>query len=683
METPADESQPPPRADSARGVWRRHDSFTPLALYTLAFVALTFPRITQFSSHFYADTGDGLQNVWNLWWIQHAIVTLHQSPWATTYVHYPFGSSLHTHTLNAFNGLATLPLAPFLSLVQRHNLVVVFSFVAGGYTAFLLARYTKASYSGSVLAGFIFSFSQYHFAHAEGHLQLVSLEWLPLGLLLYLRWLDTPTARRAMAAGLIAFAVYLCDYYYFFYLILSWALTTIWAMSSRRDVSFLLRAPHRRGVLVLAGTIAVTVGPLFLQLAGAAAQHALLGSHDAERYSMDLLAPFIPGGHWRFGELTRRYWSQLPVSPSETSVYIGYSVWALVAIAVARLRRIDTGALWLVLLIVCFLLALGPRLQVGGQTVSSLPLPYQWLVSAAPFLEIGGVPIRIIVMVTLAAAILAAHGFAALSMGGGAGAAARAFVMLVLVVEYLPSTIPASHPDVFTYVTTLANSRGNEAFLDATGRPPQGGLELYYQTIHHKPIGFGYTSRVSEEVASSEFWIGEAIKSNDFRSLRCDYGFRYVLLRFDAAAPAAATLMTREAAGTLYDLGTASRCMARHTPHHRSRSGEGAVPDLRGYIDHADCHVVLGWAYDGNEPEGTADVEMSEAEAMLGGVPATLFREDLEKAGVGDGRHSFRFVVPASLKDGRAHRVDLKIVGSDFSLPGSPLTLGPCMAPRQ
>jgi hypothetical protein len=152
-------------------------------IYFVIFIIYTYPAILHFSSHFYADTGDGMQNVWNIWWVNKAITQLHQLPWYTRYLHYPFGVSLIGHTLNSFNGFIAIPLLNFLSLTQAYNAIVICSFVVGGFTMFLLARYQTKSYWASIIAGFIFTFSNYHFAHAGCHLQLVALEWIPLYLL--------------------------------------------------------------------------------------------------------------------------------------------------------------------------------------------------------------------------------------------------------------------------------------------------------------------------------------------------------------------------------------------------------------------------------------------------------------------------------------------------------------------
>ena len=149
---------------------------SPLLIYLFIFCLITYPLILMFSSHFFADAGDGLQNVWNMWWVNHALVENRQFPLYTTYLHFPHGTPLIAHTLNLFNGLLGVILLRFLTPIETFNFIVIFSFVLGAFTAFLLAYRICGSYWASLIGGFIFSFSNYHFAHAEGHLQLVSLE---------------------------------------------------------------------------------------------------------------------------------------------------------------------------------------------------------------------------------------------------------------------------------------------------------------------------------------------------------------------------------------------------------------------------------------------------------------------------------------------------------------------------
>ncbi|HEX5502266.1 MAG TPA: hypothetical protein VFW96_06560, partial [Thermomicrobiales bacterium] len=164
----------------------------PALVYLAGFCLLTYPLIRAFPSAFFADEGDGLQNVWNLWWVNLALTRLHTSPWWTPLLHYPGGVSLVGQTLNPFDGFVAVALLPWLSLVETYNAIVVFSFVMGGVTAFWLARALGGAYWSSLVGGALFTFANYHFAHAQGHLQLVALEWLPLFLLCWQRLLVAP-----------------------------------------------------------------------------------------------------------------------------------------------------------------------------------------------------------------------------------------------------------------------------------------------------------------------------------------------------------------------------------------------------------------------------------------------------------------------------------------------------------
>src|SRR4030095_12470248 len=71
------------------------------AFYAAAFFVLTWPAVTRFRTHWFADDVDGLQNVWNLWWVQRAVVVLHQSPWYTHDLHVPYGSPLPAAPTNS------------------------------------------------------------------------------------------------------------------------------------------------------------------------------------------------------------------------------------------------------------------------------------------------------------------------------------------------------------------------------------------------------------------------------------------------------------------------------------------------------------------------------------------------------------------------------------------------------
>ncbi len=528
----------------------------PASLYLFLFFVLTYPLMLRFSTHFFTDMGDGLQNVWNLWWVNRAVTQLHQSPLHTNYLHYPYGTSLLGHTLNPFNGFLAIPLLRFLTLVQAHNLIVLFSFVTAGLTAFLLCYYLTRSYPAGLIGGYIFTFSNYHFAHAEGHLQLVSLEWIPLFVLCCYLFLARPSIPLGIASGLVLLAVLACDYYYYLYSVLVACFLFAWQALRTRDPLFFVARRYRAPFAAFAITALATTGPWVLSLLRLNANDPLVGGHPARDLSLDLLALFVPGGHWRFASLTQDYWSSLPGSIHESSVYVGLSVSALLLYTVARRRALGRSALllWYSVLLFFALLALGPVLHVWGREVTTIAMPYGWLEKLIPALAISGVPVRMTVMVVLSAAVISAMGFKLLFQQSRGTRLLAALLLGAMVVEFLPGPIPTSRIAPPAYLEVLSRLPADQAILDAVNEP---SLALYFQTIHEKPMALGYIARLPKSVADRDHGIYLAKDNRDYARLPRDYNIRYLLTTAadDAAGRTAGAKLLYEDSGVrVYDL---------------------------------------------------------------------------------------------------------------------------------
>lgn len=504
----------------------------PTLFYAAFFCVLTYPLIILFSSHFFADTGDGFQNVWNLWWVDKAILSLHTNPFFTTYLHYPHGISLIAHTLNPFNGMIALFL-PGLSWVQKHNFIVVFSFVVGGATMFWLAYEVTHSYCGSLIAGYIFTFSQFHFSHAEGHLQLVSLEWIPAFILCWYRFIHTARLVYALLAALLLFFVILCDYYYFFYSIIAALLTTIWYGVVTKNVFFFLKKDsHFENLILFIIFTLLTSGVLVGSLVWLQLNDRLKGAHNPKEFSLDLLAAVIPGGHWRFATLTEFFWSRLPGNMHESSVSLGITVILVTIYIGFRLRDVardnPSVVLWYGMGLIFFILALGPRLQVFGRPMNWIPLPYQLLSTWFPFLKLSGIPVRMIVMVTLSAAVICAIAVKTYTRNLTIG---KSLLLIgwcvVLVIELWPKPLPASGVEVPEYVRVIQRLPADGALFDAT---TPSTLALYHQTIHQKPLALGYVARYPKSAWEKEQRITQAVRTGSYEILLKHYGIKYLVL---------------------------------------------------------------------------------------------------------------------------------------------------------
>lgn len=534
---------------SRRGLFfkRARPHLVALGGYLLLTILMTYPLLLQLTTAIPGDGFDGWQNYWNLWWVKTAVLDLHQSPFFTTDLYYPTGYSLLFHTLNIFNSLLTLPIQLCFGVTVSYNFVVIFSFVVGGYGAYLLglhviqAQAELRDHLAAFLAGVIFTFAPFHFAHLLGHMQVISLEWLPFYVLALVRSL-APGRTRPMPHIVLAvvFLVLtgLCDWYFAFYLLIFTALYLgyrIWV--DRQPRIALLRTGL---ILVLGG---IVLSPLLVPMAVEAVRDAgyLLSPFDTTvRLSADLLAFVTPNEfHPLWGEAAADLAEGFTSSTSERMVFAGYIPLALAGYAVWGRRR--AAAFWLVSGLAFFILSLGPYLHIAGREIP-IPLPYLAVYRLLPFFRIARSVSRFDAMVMLSLAPLAALGLRQLvSLLPAARRRILAVAAIALVCfEFLPVPYPMAQVDVPSFYQGLATEDEEYAILELPmnwDRP----AHLLYQTVHHKPIIAGYVTRPNplslvERVPVLQHFrfLGPDIIAQDPKEVApevFDYlGIRYVIL---------------------------------------------------------------------------------------------------------------------------------------------------------
>ncbi len=526
----------------------KHGIF-PASFYFLAFCILTFPLMGKFFSHFFADNVDGLQNVWNIWWINVAVrrPDLHPSIWYTDLLHWPYGTTLVGHTLNPFNGFLGVLLLSFFSLETAYNTILIFAFVAAGATMYWLAYYLTRAYWPSLIAGFLYTFSSYHFAHGGNQLQTASLEWIPLFLLAWYALLKRPGALLALGTALALWLVILCDYYYFTYCILAAILVALWYAIRDKSAAFIALRRGLTALGIFTGSALLLTGPLIANLLISNARDPFVGAHDASVYSLDLPALVIPGGSWLFGRWTQSYWSRLPGNIVENSVFLSIPVVLFAGYLWGKRRALEPEVrqqlyLWSLIAGFFFLLALGPALRIGGTVIWNRLMPYSLLGRILPFLSLSGVPARMTVMVTLSACVLT--GFALRELFAGTRAKKLiAFALLAIALfEIIPAPMPATSLNVPDYILALRALPNDGGVLDLVKTKPS--VELYYQTIHKKPIAFGYLARLPDSVVAQDERLSQAIGAWDYAKLRKVYEIGYIVSNNPLPAPAPGLLVT-------------------------------------------------------------------------------------------------------------------------------------------
>ena len=79
------------------------------------------------------------------------------------------------------------------------------------------------------------------------------------------------------------------------------------------------------------------------------------------------------------------------------------------------------------------------------------------------------------------------------------------------------------------------------------------------------------------------------------------------------------------------------------------------VGNLRGHVDRITAKCVAGWAQNVDHPEAPVCLDVLVGGVLVGQVLANRYREDLQKAGMGSGRHGFEFRLPRKLVFAREH----------------------------
>src|SRR5262249_25447829 len=111
-----------------------------------------------------------------------------------------------------------------------------------------------------------------------------------------------------------------------------------------------------------------------------------------------------------------------------------------------------------------------------------------------------GMPVRMIVMAQLAAAVLAAWALRSLRVAPR-GRVATAVLLALTAIEYLPKPIPTTRLETPAYVAFLASLPQRAALLDGYSNFSHA---LLWQTRHEKRIGFGYVSRTPASVVECD-----------------------------------------------------------------------------------------------------------------------------------------------------------------------------------
>jgi hypothetical protein len=227
--------------------------------------------------------------------------------------------------------------------------------------------------------------------------------------------------------------------------------------------------------------------------------------------SADLVAFFVPNPlNPLFGNFSTPIYAGFQGKfPIEQAVYPGY-VLLIGAMAVFALKtgRNSGTFFWLITALCGFIMALGPRLHIGG-TELGFPMPYT-AYTYLPLLNTYRTPNRFVVLMLLALAVMAAIALAWLFEKIAAIKPPNrlnfALAVLIMLVAFAESTV-YPFPMPTTAVTSppiyrqIAAEPDDFLVLELPLAPLS--LPMYYQTHHQKRLVGGYPLRLSNRMTLS------------------------------------------------------------------------------------------------------------------------------------------------------------------------------------
>lgn len=482
---------------------------------------------------------DIYENVWNFWWMRHALFDLHTNPFYTTYLYYPAGVSLRLHSFQPLLSITAALLYYVFGQILTVNILILSSLTLGVFGAYLLSLYVSGSKIGAFAGGLVFVFcNSYLFDYLQsGQTNLIALEWLPLYTLCLLRAFDKkPRLKLNLALAVVCIvAASLCDWYYALHLILLTGVATAFYLVFRAK-----NWRERRDVFLKAAIIgiayAVLISPFILPMLQLAhAEPWLAPSADQSVvHSADLLSFFVPNDHsplygWLATHLPLPFYQHYDPTTGQgfynpTGVDGSFNpgliplVLAILAVVVAWRSRKSTEnklqiGLWVTLALFFGLLALGPVLQINGNTLDAIKLPY-WVLYHIPGLNIARDPGNFLVSYDLALGVLTAVGVGQILKWLEKSPTAKRLrqpallagiaICFLIGIEFITVDLPVGIipvPDF--YKNIVAADKSDYAILELPTYKQSGGVEhfaMFYQTFHQKALFGGMLARDHKRV---------------------------------------------------------------------------------------------------------------------------------------------------------------------------------------
>ncbi len=462
-------------------------------VYCLITIAYFYPCLATIDTSLIGRAEDNMQTYWGLSWGYDRVLHGTGSFNYVTDLFYPEGCSYYYHSWSFYNQVVSAFLRQFCNQVACYNLLILLTFPLAGIGAFLLIRYLIGKPYLALLGGFLFAFNPSHFAHAQHHLNIASIQFVPFFVLFFIRAVREGARTNLVLAALFFLLNTLCDWNYmimaFWFMIFSY---TYLAIRRRR---FWLPDMALKGGAIL-GTTMVILSPWFFPMIVLGLSDPSTATFGHNSFVGDLAGLVVPpvthltGGLDLVKSINATYTGNL----WEATVYLG--IVAIVIFIVACRQILRQAAKYIVGALAFLLMTLGAQPHFLGE-VLPVPLPDR-IVMVLPFLGNARSPSRFIVYAYLFWSIVVVL---SLDWILRASKTRRKSIMLAVSIVALLLLDYSFIRDTTTAVSVPAcyemMERGGELYgvLDLPSGYAEVDRYMMYQSMHRLPIVQGWASR--------------------------------------------------------------------------------------------------------------------------------------------------------------------------------------------
>lgn len=452
-------------------------------LYLALTLLMTFPLAWQWRGSIPAGAGDIWQNYWNFWWWKQCLLEGF-NPLHSPLLFFPNGADLVFHTHSPFNQVLAMPVNLLFGEAAAYNFCILFALTLIGFGTYLLVRELTGSAEAGVLAGIVFAYFPQTIEQTLEHLNLFSLQFIPLALYFLLRWSRSLRFIDALAFGACFGLNALC----------SWHLGLKLAIVVTPWMAWLVWRHRRRWREFLGGAGAAAVLAVLLVLPLLVPILTLIV--DGDDYFLKQAVPrgidptylLTPSyANPLLGQLVTERYLNRAYQASGFICYLGFIPFVLAMTALVRARRKTWP--WLVLFAGGVVLALGAEFLWNGIWYREVTLPFAAL-REFPFLQNLRVANRFMILAGLGLAVLAGYGWQSLRIRSSW---AFPLIAVLILVEFSWLPFPLRKVEFSPLLQEVASRPGAVLDLPFHQRSRAVG-NMANQTVHGRPIGDGYLS---------------------------------------------------------------------------------------------------------------------------------------------------------------------------------------------